>query len=112
MKKSRSMIKLHKMSRPQKHITQSVSHTMLNATDNLAQTEQKGHKPKVSINIKSTGNGNLTLVLKTEERVSKRKQRNDDLRDLWDPPRLPKIKSTIYSQPKFLSKSNLNMLNI
>ena len=105
------MIKLHKMGRPQKHITQSVSQTVLNATDTLAQTDHKGHKPKVSINIKS-GNGNLTLVLKTEERVSKRKQRNDDLKDLWDPPRLPKIKSSIYSQPKFLSKSNLHMLNI
>lgn len=63
-----------------------------------------GQKLKIKINNASK---NLTVILKTKDRVSAREKKNSDLKELWDPPLLPKVKSTIYSHPKFVGKSYL-----
>ena len=53
-------------------------------------------KHRVTVDIKS-GNKNLTLVLKTHDRLSQRKNKNEDLKHAIENERLPKVKSTIYS---------------
>ena len=50
----------------------------------------------------------MTLVLKTEDKFGRRvnkKKNNDDLINVDE--RLPKVKSTIYSNPKFVGKSQM-----
>ena len=60
-------------------------------------------KTKSLANLKPSTN-QLTIVLKTEHRNQERiKKKNQDIKNMMEGG-LPKVKSTIYSAPKFVDK--------